>query len=81
MTTADPIQSILGGGRNGRRPARAKVETPMYVRVDAARKALYVREAALAGITLSEMVRRAMDAHVAEQRRERRRTAKTPDGD
>lgn len=53
----------------------------MYVRLDDARKKLYMREAELAGITLSEFMRRALDAYVAEQRRERRRVAKTPDGD
>lgn len=83
MTTSDPIQSILGGsGKNGRRrPGRARMGAVLYVAVEAGRKSVYMREAEAAGITISEMVRRAMDDYIAEARRERRRVAKTPEPD
>lgn len=84
MTTETSILDYIGtttAGRRKRRKRKPKLDTPLAIRVDAARAEVYYEEAAMLGLTLSEMARRALDDFVKGARQERRRVSKTPAGD
>lgn len=84
MTTDGSILDYIGGGKNGRRRKRRRaprMDKPLQIRVDAARADVYYEEAAMLGLTMSEMARRALDDFVKGARQERRRIAKTPAGE
>lgn len=81
MTTETSILDYIGtrpASRRKRRKRKPKLDTPLAIRVDAARADVYYEEAAMLGLTLSEMARRALDDFVKGARQERRRVSKTP---
>ena len=84
MTNETSILDYIGSGAKGGRKRRRRKPTmdrPLQIRVDAGRAEVYYDEAAMLGLTFSEMARRALDDFVKGARQERRRVSKTPAGD